>query len=44
MRGRRLSGAVGERKVLRYMAIIEGLNDSLEWVPKDYKEITLFRQ
>jgi len=28
----------------RYMAIIEGFNHSLEWVPRDYKEITLLWQ
>jgi hypothetical protein len=44
------------RKTLRHMAIIEGLNHSLDQgiiesdakpilsIPRDYKEITLFRQ
>jgi len=39
-----LSGAFLECKTYRYVAIIEGLKHSLEGVPRDYKEITLFRQ
>jgi len=34
-----------DRKMLRYVAIIEGLHHSSSWSkPRDYKEITLYRQ
>jgi len=39
-----LPGAVFDYKTHRYVAIIEGFNHGLEWVPGHYKEITLFGQ
>jgi hypothetical protein len=39
-----LPDALYESKMYRYVAIIEGFNHSLERVPRDYTEITLFRQ
>jgi hypothetical protein len=39
-----LPGAFKECKMHRYVAIIEVFNHTLERVPRDYKEITLFQQ
>jgi hypothetical protein len=39
-----LPGTFAGWKTHSYVAIIEGFNHSLEKIPRDHKEITLFRQ